>query len=215
MYLLKSDKKTFPVYWIDNFLSDEEIKKIFEHAENLDFEIAGVGHKKIEKKKKQFTLDYHIKNPNIGNVPRSRTTNIKWIDLNEKTEWLFKKIISQICKVNLENFDMILKFIENLQFSEYTEIQNGFYLPHVDCGEKDMIENYVDIRKLSFTIQLSEEKEYEGGELIFHIDGEKKVAPKTKGTIIFFKSDILHEVTPVKKGNRYSLVSWVSGPNLK
>jgi len=62
---------------------------------------------------------------------------------------------------------------------------------------------------------LTDEKEYEGGELIFYKDGEEKIAPKSKGTIIFFESDIMHEVKPVKKGTRHALVSWVQGPNLR
>ena len=105
-----------------------------------------------------------------------------------------------------------MKFLEDLQFSEYTEERGGFYAKHYDSGQKKSLDNYVDVRKLSFTIQLTDENEYEGGELIFHIDKKekkKKKAPKSKGTIIFFESDILHEVTPVTKGVRHSLVSWV------
>ena len=105
--------------------------------------------------------------------------------------------------------------LEDLQFSEYTEEKRGFYSKHRDCGLKKSLDNYVDIRKLSFTIQLTDENEYEGGELIFYLDDKEKKAPKSKGTIVFFESDILHEVTPVTKGVRHSLVSWVQGPNLK
>jgi PKHD-type hydroxylase len=39
--------------------------------------------------------------------------------------------------------------------------------------------------------------------------------PKDKGTIVFFSSNIEHEVTPVTKGTRYALVGWVNGPNLR
>ena len=37
------------------------------------------------------------------------------------TNWLFKKIIDKIIDVNGKNFDLQLKFVEDLQFSEYTE----------------------------------------------------------------------------------------------
>ena len=50
--------------------------------------------------------------------------------------------------------------------------------------------------------------------VIYNVDKEF-IAPKTKGTIIFFESTILHEVKPVKKGTRYALVGWVQGPNLR
>jgi len=213
MNLLKLSEEYYPIYWVDNFLTDEEIKKIKTHARSLVTHDAKVGQR--EKEKKEFTLDYHIKDPNKGNVPRTRITDIKWISLNEKTKWLFKKIISSIIDVNSKNFDLQLKFLEDLQFSEYTEEKRGFYSKHRDCGLKKSMDNYVDIRKLSFTIQLTDENEYEGGELIFYLDEEEKKAPKSKGTIVFFESDLLHEVTPVTKGIRHSLVSWVQGPNLR
>jgi len=109
-----------------------------------------------------------------------------------------------------------LKFVENLQFTEYNGDQQGFYSMHTDCGHSSRLENFVDIRKLSFSIQLSNPKDYEGGEFIlYNKDGKEFNAPKTKGTIIFFQSNILHEVKPVKKGTRYSIVSWVQGPNLR
>lgn len=213
MNLLRSKEEYHSVYWVDNFLTDNEIEKIKTHAKTLILEDAMVG--VPEKEKKEFTLDYHIKDTNKGIVPRSRITDIKWISLNEDTNWLFKKIIDKIIYVNSKNFDLQLKFVENLQFSEYTEEKRGFYSKHSDCGFKKSLNNYVDVRKLSFTIQLTDENEYEGGELIFHMDKKEKKAPKSKGTIIFFESDILHEVTPVTKGVRHSLVSWVKGPNLR
>ena len=213
MNLLKLNEEYYPVYWVENFLTDNEIEKIKIYAKALIVEDAKVGQQEVEKK--EFALDYHIKDPNKGVVPRTRITDIKWIRLNENTNWLFKKIIDKIIDVNSKNFDLQLKFVEDLQFSEYTEEKNGFYSKHRDCGLKKSLDNYVDIRKLSFTIQLTDENEYEGGELIFYIDEKEKKAPKSKGTIIFFESDILHEVTPVTKGVRHSLVSWVQGPNLR
>jgi len=213
MNLLRLNEEYYPIYWADNFLTDTEIEKIKTHAKTLIYEDAKVGMQ--EKEKKEFTLDYHIKDLGRGVVPRTRITDIKWIRLDKNTHWLFKKIIDKIIDVNGKNFDLQLKFLEDLQFSEYTEEKRGFYSKHRDDGNKKSLDNYVDIRKLSFTIQLTDDKEYEGGELIFHIDDEEKKAPKSKGTIVFFESDIVHEVTPVTKGVRHSLVSWVQGPNLR
>jgi PKHD-type hydroxylase len=213
MNLLRINKEINPVYCINSFLSNEEINKIIKYVKDIEQDCGKINGKKEETN--PFTPNYHIKDPNIGNVPRIRISNIKWIELNKKTNWLYKKIILQIHKVNQENFDMILKFVENLQFSEYTESQHSFYSKHTDCGDKKILENFVDIRKLSFSIQLTDEKEYEGGELILYINGNKFISPKTKGSIIFFESDIIHEVTPIKKGTRHSLVSWVQGPNLR
>ena len=216
MNLLRLNKEVHPIYWINDFLSDDEIEKIKKYTRKIASVNAKVGGKTQEEDKKPFTLDYHIRDPNIGDVPRTRITNLKWIHLNSETKWLFRKIIKQIHKVNQENFDLILKFMEDLQFSEYTEDQKSFYAKHKDhFGDPRNEENYVDIRKLSFSIQLTDEKEYEGGDLIFYLDGREMKAPKSKGTIIFFESSIVHEVKPVKKGTRHALVSWVQGPNLR
>ena len=215
MNLLRINKEIHPVYWVDNFLSNEEIDKIIKYTTQINPESSKVGSNIQKETKKPFTPDYHIKNPNIGDVPRIRQSIIKWILLNPDTNWLYKKLISQIHKVNQENFDYILKFVENLQFTEYTECQQGFYLKHDDCGDNTRLENFVDIRKLSFSIQLSDPEDYDGGELIIYNANKEFIAPKTKGTIIFFESTILHEVKPVKKGSRHALVGWVQGPNLR
>lgn len=215
MNILRLNKEVHPIYWINDFLSDDEIEKIKKYTRKLAPVNAKVGGNIQEEDKKPFTLDYHIKDPHVGDVPRTRITNLKWIQLNSETKWLFRKIIEQIHKVNQENFDLILKFMEDLQFSEYTENQKSFYARHVDHGDSKRIDNYVDVRKLSFSIQLTDEKEYEGGDLILYLDGREIKAPKSKGTIIFFESNIEHEVKPVKKGIRHALVSWVQGPNLR
>lgn len=215
MNLLRINREIHPVYWIPNFLTNEEIDKILEYSKKIESHEAEVGYGHVKEEKKPFTLDYHIKNPNFGNVPRIRKSILKWIFLNEETNWLYKKLIKQINEVNQENFDMILKFVENLQLTEYNENQQGFYGKHNDCGSKRTLDFFVDVRKLSFSIQLSDPSDYEGGELILFENDKEFKAPKEKGTIIFFESDIMHEVKPVKKGTRYALVSWVQGPNLR
>ena len=182
MNLLKLNEY-HPIYWVDNFLTDNEIEKIKTHAKTLILQDAKVGQQ--QKIKKEFTLDYHIKDPNQGFCPRTRITDIKWIRLNENTNWLFKKIIDKVIDVNGRNFDLQLKFLEDLQFSEYTEEKKGFYSKHYDCGTKRSTENFVDIRKLSFTIQLTDENEYEGGELIFYIDEERKKHQNLKEQLYF------------------------------
>jgi len=215
MNLLRINEDVHPIYWVDKFLTDEEIDIILKYSIKIPAINAEVGGKLRQENKKPFTIDYHIKNINIGNVPRVRQSEIKWIELNPDTNWLYKKIISQIHAVNQENFDYILKFVEDLQFTEYNENKRGFYAKHCDDGGKSQLNNSVDIRKLSFSIQLSSPSDYTGGELTLYMDDEEIVASKEKGTIIFFQSNILHEVKPVTKGTRRAIVSWVNGPNLR
>jgi PKHD-type hydroxylase len=71
------------------------------------------------------------------------------------------------------------------------------------------------IRKLSLSIQLTDPKEYEGGELILYEDDKGTEMKKEQGTLVLFPSYILHEVKPVTKGERNSLVAWVTGKQFK
>ena len=74
------------------------------------------------------------------------------------------------------------------------------------------------IRKISATINLNLPGEYEGGNLKFdygpHASGKRyhectEIRPQ--GSIVVFPSFIYHQVTPVTKGTRYSLVLWSLG----
>jgi PKHD-type hydroxylase len=71
------------------------------------------------------------------------------------------------------------------------------------------------VRKLSISIQLTDPNEYEGGELYLYDDDKGTVMDKTQGTLILFPSYVLHEVVPVTKGTRNSLVTWVTGKQFK
>jgi PKHD-type hydroxylase len=213
MNLLRLNQDFSPIMYTHNFLNNEEISKILEYSKTIPPVSANVGRGENEKEK--YKIDSHIREVDSGFVPRVRKSINKWIILENETNWLFKKIITEIHRVNQENFNYILKFVENLQLTEYNQDQQGFYSKHIDCGMNDNIEYYVDIRKLSFSIQLSDPKDYEGGELIIYNENKKALMPKERGTIIFFSSNLLHEVTPVTKGTRNSIISWVQGPNLR
>jgi len=76
------------------------------------------------------------------------------------------------------------------------------------------------IRKLSLTLQLTDKTKYEGGDFQFKwIQSDKKNLlniitvddAKDIGTIIVFPSFIHHQVLPITKGKRESLVNWSIG----
>jgi len=73
------------------------------------------------------------------------------------------------------------------------------------------------IRKISVTINLTDPKNYDGGNLKFDFGphAEKRFHTCTeirpKGSIIVFPSHVYHQVTPVTRGTRYSLVLWNLG----
>ena len=78
------------------------------------------------------------------------------------------------------------------------------------------------VRKLSITINLNKPDEYDGGNLKFdfgpHAAGKRfheveEIRPQ--GSIIVFPSYVYHQVTPVTRGTRYSLVLWSLGQPFK
>ena len=116
---------------------------------------------------------------------------------------------------------------ESPQITEYKKGQ--FYNWHQD-GTSDRLAVYRKeevgdnklklgyVRKLSMTILLNDG--YKGGQLQFQSYSKGKslvVNPpiKSKGSIIIFPSSLLHRVTPVTKGVRYSVVVWFLGPPFK
>lgn len=86
------------------------------------------------------------------------------------------------------------------QFTQYE--QNEFYNWHVDSGNTPNAK-----RRISIVILLNDE--YEDGDLMLNINGKEITMNKKIGNLFLFDSSILHRVTPVKNGIRYSLVTWV------
>lgn len=140
--------------------------------------------------------------------PNLRTSDIGWINGNEASGWLFRRLWEAIGEANHQMFFYDLQFLEPLQYTVYRAEQQGFYDKHYDWGAGDS-----GMRKLSFSIQLSDDVEYSGGDLILYTGDKGGVpAPRRRGTIIVFPSWMMHEVTPVTQGVRKSLVGWFQGP---
>jgi len=135
-----------------------------------------------------------------------RKVNIKF--LYEDYNWINAMICGYGLFANCKNFNYKLSKcdVEGVQLSQYKIGQ--FYNKHVDFNGDPETKSHT--RKLSMSVQLSENN-YEGGDLIIYYSGEKYIAPKSKGTVIVFDSKLTHEVTPITKGERYSLVKWFHG----
>ena len=141
-----------------------------------------------------------------------RSSFVSLLDSSDpELEWLFRECTSQVLHLNDKFFHLDIEKIESLQYGEYRETANGHFDRHIDA----LRFSSGGFRKLSFSIQLSDPSEYEGGDLVLHYGPSGVVSPKEQGTLIMFPSTMLHEVTPVTRGVRRSLVGWVLGPRLK
>ena len=144
-----------------------------------------------------------------NNKSNVRFSKICWLYSSDDLDWVYRRITDIVLNLNDRFFQFDLHGLnEGLQFTNYKAPSNK-YGKHIDRS-LNMI-----IRKLSLSIQLTNPKEYEGGELILYEDEKGTEMKKEQGTLVLFPSYMLHEVKPVTKGERNSLVAWVTGKQFK
>ena len=109
--------------------------------------------------------------------------------------------VAALFGIKIKGFE--LDKIENFQFTKYE--LNGHYEWHTDSMNFD----YYAKRFCSVVIQLN--NEYDGGELLYKDHNDDIVEfKKGVGNLFIFNSSTLHKVNPIIRGERYSLVSWIS-----
>jgi PKHD-type hydroxylase len=177
-------------YWDDGF-SREELDILQNKAREADL-IARVGH-------------------NVGAVSEDlRRSKITWLNFETDTEWVYERLSGLICKLNRDYYGFDLKgFGELFQLTNYSSDYTGTYDWHIDRGNRN-------VRKMSAVLQLSEPGEFVGGELqLLHTSDVPFNVEKKRGRLVIFPSHTIHRVTPVTKGSRQSLVSWICGEPLR
>ena len=156
-----------------------------------------------------------------GKDKKSRISDISWT--NE--QWVIDLIWPYMLRANEGagwNYDITA--VESMQITKYKT--GSFYGWHKDGGSDCLsVYNNPDnkfmhgnVRKLSMTILLN--GNYQGGEFQFASNNKLENTVETPdfknaGSVIVFPSFIEHQVTPVTKGTRYSLVAWFVGPPFK
>jgi len=181
----ETDKVNFYAYW-NNAFSKEECQTIINIAKD----------KGLTKGKTREESDV-------------RDSKISWLYSVDKIDWVFRRVTDITLNLNERFFNFDLFGInEGFQFTNY-EAPSGKYGKHVDRGLN------IPVRKLSISIQLTNPEEYEGGELYLYEEDKGTLMEKTQGTLVIFPSYVLHEVMPVTKGERNSLVTWITGKQFK
>jgi PKHD-type hydroxylase len=145
-----------------------------------------------------------------GDTSKQRNSSVSFLYPNQWTTWIFERLQHLVLDANHNFFQYDLSSMEEgIQFTEYVA-PGQHYNWHMDRGRLRAA------RKLSMTVQLSNPADYEGGDLELWLGGESSIAETRKrGVVSIFPSYMMHRVTPVTSGTRYSLVCWVSGPKFK
>ncbi|MEO0810225.1 MAG: 2OG-Fe(II) oxygenase [Pseudomonadota bacterium] len=147
----------------------------------------------------------------VGGVraDNTRRSRICWLDEDGVHAWVFQRLLSAVAKANRSHFAFkIDEFAEKPQVAWYATAPGGFFDWHIDLGEGAVASR----RKLTTIVQLSESSGYGGGDLETNSDGHVRATTREIGCGLLFPSFVLHRVTPVTCGERYSLVLWAHGP---
>lgn len=140
-----------------------------------------------------------------------RRSSIIWLaDDDPEVAWIAARLTRAVADINRDAFGFALSgFDEQIQLTEYTAGNLGFYDWHSDVGGRGIPRS----RKLTLTVQLSDPADYDGGALELNFNGTPVEAPRERGVGISFPSYTLHRVAPVTAGVRHSLVVWTHGPH--
>lgn len=174
---------------VDNWFTQKEIQNLREELmhryENDDFKLAGIGNQ----------IDFQL---------------VKSIR-NDEILWLYRNKAVEAEKCFFEKLDGFKDYLNRTCFAGINETEfhyavynpGSFYKRHVDRFQND------DRRRFSFVLYLTDNwQDGDGGELMIYPDKEEiKVQPKA-GTVVFFDSELEHEVL-VSKTERLSLTGWM------
>lgn len=191
---MNNHKISFPVGFYEQIIPSDLIDLMIQEVQSI---------------KTNDYVDAAIGNLDASKIVEStRNSKINWW---YEEHWVSSIFSHYFNKANRDIWEYELNYLAGVQVTRYDK--NDHYTWHCDYGTSND-EKYT--RKLSATLVVSDPNEYEGGQLQF-IDyhGNTVTVPNTKGTMIVFDSRIPHRVTPVTKGTRISLVSWMLGPKLK
>ena len=185
--MIQNDNFKFVVHR-ENFLSLSQCQKLMRYLETgqpTESELAGNYDKNILNKEVRDNKEVIINNEKLKN----------------KLKMVFELSNLSIWKYNIQE-------MEKVKILRYEN--GGKYKWHTDCGAKE-----TSTRKLTAVVQLSDESRYKGGDLEFGITDEtgknNYTAKKTRGSITIFPAFLSHRVTPITKGTRHSLITWMLG----
>ena len=138
-----------------------------------------------------------------------RRAELSWLDDLPQASWVIDRMMRLVAQANREAFGFDLtEFAESPQVARYGAEREGHFDWHSDIGAGALAAK----RKLTIVVQLSEPQDYENGTLELQPDSNIRQAPRDRGTAILFPSFVLHRVTPVTNGTRWSLTLWSHGP---
>ena len=145
-------------------------------------------------------------------APDIRRADIAWLDDIAGTGWVMERMIDLVARANREAFGFDLSdFGEGPQVARYGAERAGHFDWHSDIAARAR-GGWAAKRKLTVVVQLSDPADYQGGSLQLRPDSTVADAARLRGAATVFPAYVLHRVTPVTTGTRWSLTLWAHGP---
>jgi len=124
--------------------------------------------------------------------PRGIKYTFYSIGRNDNTNWIFDRLDSYLT----ETLEIkVVKQLDAIHLFDYEE--GDLFSRHRDIYYENQIHN----------IGVCLNDDYEGGDFVLH-EPTYTILPKKAGSIYTFKHSLEHEVLPVTKGHRWSLIGF-------
>ncbi|MEK7432084.1 MAG: 2OG-Fe(II) oxygenase, partial [Cyanobacteriota bacterium] len=136
---------------------------------------------------------------NIEDYKQESFPQVTDLTLNNNISWIFERVEKVLLHANKNFFKFGIRGINVLRVNKYDE--NRSFEWHTDIGNEAL-----SIRKLTIVVFLSKKEDYEGGELKWWDLNDK--INQEQGSVALFPPYMLHCVTPITKGVRYTLACW-------
>ena len=143
---------------------------------------------------------------------QQRRCQVRWLSAaDEALSIVCKRIRLKMLEANIGmGVDVGMGDFHSLQLTEYSSSSEGWHQMHEDCAWINPTSAWD--RKLTAVLQLTPPSKYRGGALSFERTSLPADAFRQAGDLIVFPSWLRHQVSPVTKGTRHSLVAWMYGP---
>jgi PKHD-type hydroxylase len=143
-----------------------------------------------------------------------RHTQLAWVHRNDETEDLYLRMEAVVLRLNIDLFHFDLSGLTSMQYAVYRQEEAGYFDWHNDYG-RYRGDPGQEPRKITMSLQLSQGASYDGCDLEVRAAHPVDVAPRERGTLMAFRANALHRVTPITRGVRKSLVVWAAGPEFR
>jgi predicted 2-oxoglutarate/Fe(II)-dependent dioxygenase YbiX len=160
---------------------------IIKYARSRDWSAASVGEERNGTHRSAVKSEYRV----AQSFSPSQRSKIKR-EFDRKLNSLIKPFVRRVWRVNLSEHS-------GTHIVRYSP--GGFYVTHADAG--------LDLMNRYFTVLCYLNEDFEGGQTSFP-SLAWRITPKT-GTAVIFPSTYLHRGEPVLTGQKYILVSWLTG----